>query len=79
MYKLNKTKKLITKKKEKKKKTENPLHYTKITRQRSLKKTQTQKWTIMQEASGLSTAPNATRRTSCKAWNSPADYPKFSM
>ena len=33
------------------------------------------KWTNMQEASGSSTAPNATRTISCKARNSPVEYP----
>ena len=32
------------------------------------------KWTNIQEASGLSTSPNATRTISSKAWNSP-EYP----
>ena len=36
-------------------------------------------WTIIQEASGSSMIPNAARRTSNKAWNSPVDYPKFSL
>ena len=31
----------------------------------------------MQEASGLSTTPNAARTISCKAWNSPAEYPSW--
>ena len=43
-------------------------------------KPKTWKWTIMQEeVSGSSTAPNTTRRTSCKPWNSPAYYLKFSL
>ena len=33
-----------------------------------------QKWSIIQEASGPSTATNTARRTSCKAWNTPAYY-----
>ena len=33
--------------------------------------------TIMQEASGWSTTPNATRTISCKAWNSPVEYPSW--
>ena len=33
------------------------------------------RWTNMHEAGGLSTTPNAARTISCKAWNSPADYP----
>ena len=32
-------------------------------------------WTNIQEASGLSTAPNTTRAISYKAWNSPVEYP----
>ena len=43
------------------------------------KRPQTQKRTIIKENSGSSTAQNAARRTSCKAWNSPVDHPKFSM
>ena len=35
------------------------------------------RWTNMQEASGQSTTPNATRTISCKAWNSPAEYPSW--
>ena len=31
----------------------------------------------MQEASGQSTTPNAARTISCKAWNSPAEYPSW--
>ena len=31
----------------------------------------------MQEASGLSTTPNVARAISCKAWNSPAEYPSW--
>ena len=31
----------------------------------------------MQEASGWSTTPNAARTISCKAWNSPAEYPSW--
>ena len=31
----------------------------------------------MQEASGLSTTPNTARTISCKAWNSPAEYPSW--
>ena len=31
----------------------------------------------MQEASGLSTTPNAARTISCKAWNSHAEYPSW--
>ena len=31
----------------------------------------------MQEASGLSTTPNAVRTISCKAWNCPAEYPSW--
>ena len=42
-------------------------------------KSKTRKWIIIQEASGSSTVPNAARGTSCKAWNSPADYLKFIM
>ena len=34
-----------------------------------------EKWTIMQEASGSSTAPNAARGISGYAWNTPADNP----
>ena len=34
-----------------------------------------QKWTNMQETSDWSTPPNVTRTVSCKAWNSPVDYP----
>ena len=33
------------------------------------------KWTNIQEASGLYTAPNVARTISCKAWNSPVEYP----
>ena len=29
----------------------------------------------MQETRGSSTAPNATRTISCKAWNTPVEYP----
>ena len=32
-------------------------------------------WTNIQEANGWSTAPNAARPISCKAWNSPVEYP----
>ena len=35
------------------------------------------RWTIMQEASGWSTTPNAKMTISCKAWNSPAEYPSW--
>ena len=35
------------------------------------------RWTNMQEASGWSTTPNAARTISCKAWNSPAEYPSW--
>ena len=38
-----------------------------------------EKWTITQEASGPSTAPNAARRISRQAWNTPADHPQHSM
>ena len=31
----------------------------------------------MQEASGWSTTPNVARTISCKAWNSPAEYPSW--
>ena len=31
----------------------------------------------MQEASGLSPTPNVARTISCKAWNSPAEYPSW--
>ena len=31
----------------------------------------------MQEASGKSTTPNVARTISCKAWNSPAEYPSW--
>ena len=31
----------------------------------------------MQEASGWSTTPNAARTISCKAWNSPAEFPSW--
>ena len=31
----------------------------------------------MQEASGYSTTPNAARTISCKAWNSPPEYPSW--
>ena len=31
----------------------------------------------MQEASGKSTTPNTARTISCKAWNSPAEYPNW--
>ena len=31
----------------------------------------------MQEASGKSTTPNATRTINCKAWNSHAEYPSW--
>ena len=33
------------------------------------------KWTNKQEAGGQSTAPNEARTISCKAWNSPVEYP----
>ena len=33
------------------------------------------KWTHIQEASGYSTAPNATSTISCKGWNFPEEYP----
>ena len=35
------------------------------------------RWTNMQEACGLSTTPDAPRTISCKAWNSPAEYPSW--
>ena len=35
------------------------------------------RWTNMQEACGLSTTPNDPRTISCKAWNSPAEYPSW--
>ena len=35
------------------------------------------RWTNMQEASGYSTTPNVARTISCKAWNSPTDYPSW--
>ena len=38
-----------------------------------------QKVTNIQEACGYSTAPNAARTTSCKAWNSPVWYPSVNM
>ena len=37
------------------------------------------KWSIILDASGSSTAPTVARETGCKAWDSPADYAKFSM
>ena len=40
-------------------------------------KPKTRKWTIIHEASGSFTAPNAPMRTSYKAWDSPADYPEL--
>ena len=33
------------------------------------------KWTNIQEVSVQSTAPNTTRKISCKAWNFPVQYP----
>ena len=38
-------------------------------------KLDSKKWTNIQGASGLSTAPNAARTISCKAWNSAVEYP----
>ena len=38
-----------------------------------------EKWSIMKEACGSFTAPNATSGISCQAWNTPADYPAYSM
>ena len=35
------------------------------------------KWAKIQQASGQSMAPNGTRIFSCKAWNSPAEYPSW--
>ena len=45
----------------------------------AIKKKQTQKWSIIEEASDSSTAPNVASRTSYNAWNSPAYHLKFSM
>ena len=48
-------------------------YHSKLTYQLSM---WAEKWTIMQEASGSSMAPNAARRISYQAWNTPVDYPQ---
>ena len=35
------------------------------------------RWTNMQGASGQSTTPSVARTISCKAWNSPTEYPSW--
>ena len=52
----------------------NMKYHSKLTYQLRLRMS-AEKWTIMQEASGSSTAPNAARIINCLAWNTPADYP----
>ena len=42
-----------------------------------VKKSISKKWTNMQESCGLSTTPNVARAISCKAWNSPTEYPSW--
>ena len=61
-----------------KKSIEIPLHYTKLIYQLSFKNIHL-KWTTIEETSGSSMAPNTTRRISCYARNTPADYTQLSM